>query len=87
MVLARPRVRETSHWTGIGSPRLVANLGGVTAKLKPMGFFLTLGWVDIHTHYDGQATWDACLTPSLLASGDDGGDGQLRRGVCTGAPG
>ena len=22
------------------------------------------GWVDIHTHYDGQATWDAELTPS-----------------------
>jgi N-acyl-D-aspartate/D-glutamate deacylase len=22
------------------------------------------GWVDVHTHYDGQATWDAELTPS-----------------------
>ncbi|MCH2201498.1 MAG: amidohydrolase family protein [Fuerstiella sp.] len=22
------------------------------------------GWVDIHTHYDGQATWDAAMTPS-----------------------
>jgi N-acyl-D-aspartate/D-glutamate deacylase len=22
------------------------------------------GWVDIHTHYDGQVTWDAHLTPS-----------------------
>src|SRR5262249_37773146 len=22
------------------------------------------GWVDIHTHYDGQATWDPYLTPS-----------------------
>ena len=22
------------------------------------------GWVDCHTHYDGQATWDADMTPS-----------------------
>src|SRR5665213_3517778 len=22
------------------------------------------GWVDIHSHYDGQATWDAYLSPS-----------------------
>jgi len=22
------------------------------------------GWVDIHTHYDGQATWDSLLDPS-----------------------
>jgi N-acyl-D-amino-acid deacylase len=28
------------------------------------GLLVTPGWVDIHTHYDGQATWDALLTPS-----------------------
>ncbi|MFP6718611.1 MAG: hypothetical protein VCB82_14070 [Alphaproteobacteria bacterium] len=22
------------------------------------------GWVDVHTHYDGEATWDPYLTPS-----------------------
>ena len=25
---------------------------------------VTPGWVDIHTHYDGQVTWDDALEPS-----------------------
>ncbi|HEY4947596.1 MAG TPA: D-aminoacylase, partial [Acidimicrobiales bacterium] len=28
------------------------------------GLLVTPGWVDIHTHYDGQATWDDVLAPS-----------------------
>ncbi|HEU0217071.1 MAG TPA: amidohydrolase family protein [Stellaceae bacterium] len=28
------------------------------------GLLVTPGWVDVHTHYDGQATWDAVLAPS-----------------------
>ncbi|MGF1598740.1 MAG: amidohydrolase family protein [Acidimicrobiales bacterium] len=28
------------------------------------GALVLPGWVDIHTHYDGQATWDPDLTPS-----------------------
>ena len=28
------------------------------------GLLVTPGWVDIHTHYDGQATWDSVLAPS-----------------------
>jgi N-acyl-D-amino-acid deacylase len=28
------------------------------------GLLATPGWVDIHTHYDAQATWDPWLTPS-----------------------
>ncbi|WP_395161617.1 amidohydrolase family protein, partial [Ilumatobacter sp.] len=28
------------------------------------GRLLTPGWVDIHSHYDGQATWDPHLVPS-----------------------
>ncbi len=30
------------------------------------GALVLPGWVDIHTHYDGQATWDAELSPSSL---------------------
>src|SRR5262249_34303562 len=30
------------------------------------GMLVTPGFVDIHTHYDGQATWDERLTPSSL---------------------
>ncbi|MCY3561415.1 MAG: amidohydrolase family protein [bacterium] len=28
------------------------------------GLLVLPGWVDIHTHYDGQATWDPEMTPS-----------------------
>ena len=28
------------------------------------GLLVTPGFVDIHTHYDGQATWDSCIAPS-----------------------
>jgi N-acyl-D-aspartate/D-glutamate deacylase len=30
------------------------------------GRVVTPGWVDIHTHYDGQATWDPDLAPSSI---------------------
>ncbi len=30
------------------------------------GMIVTPGWVDIHTHYDGQVTWDADVAPSSV---------------------
>ena len=30
------------------------------------GLTVTPGFVDIHTHFDGQATWDPILTPSSI---------------------
>ena len=33
-------------------------------EVKADGRIVTPGWVDVHTHYDGQATWDPVLAPS-----------------------
>ncbi len=33
-------------------------------EIDATGMLVTPGWVDIHTHYDGQATWDSMLSPS-----------------------
>ncbi|MES2342843.1 MAG: amidohydrolase family protein [Pseudomonadota bacterium] len=33
-------------------------------EIDAAGLIVTPGWVDIHTHYDGQVTWDPYLAPS-----------------------
>jgi N-acyl-D-amino-acid deacylase len=38
--------------------------GAATQTIEADGLLVTPGWVDIHTHYDGQATWDPILAPS-----------------------
>jgi N-acyl-D-amino-acid deacylase len=47
---------------------LISKVGQVTAagrrEIDAKGLLVTPGWVDIHTHYDGQATWDPYLSPS-----------------------
>jgi N-acyl-D-aspartate/D-glutamate deacylase len=43
----------------------VGNLSGRGAEeIDARGKLVTPGFVDIHTHYDGQATWDTRLAPS-----------------------
>ena len=37
---------------------------GGAEEIDARGMLVTPGFVDIHTHYDGQATWDARLSPS-----------------------
>ena len=38
--------------------------GAGKREINADGLLLAPGWVDVHTHYDGQATWDPYLTPS-----------------------
>jgi len=48
----------------------IAEVGKITATARhtfdASGLLVTPGWIDIHTHYDGQATWDPLLEPSSL---------------------
>ena len=38
--------------------------GGGTEEIDAKGKLITPGFVDIHTHYDGQATWEQRMQPS-----------------------
>lgn len=63
---------------GTGAPRftgdvavkdgLIAQVGAVRGdaaeEIDAAGMIVTPGFVDIHTHYDGQATWDPEMAPS-----------------------
>lgn len=54
---------------GIRDGRIAA-IGEVTDSAERVvdatGLIVTPGFVDVHTHYDGQATWDPYLSPSCL---------------------
>ena len=47
---------------------LIAAIGAVTGsareEIDARGLLVTPGFVDVHTHYDGQATWENRLVPS-----------------------
>jgi N-acyl-D-amino-acid deacylase len=71
-------IRAGTVVDGTGAPRRTADVavddGVITAvgrvderghrELDADGLMVAPGWVDIHTHYDGQATWDPEVTPS-----------------------
>ena len=71
-------IRNGTVFDGSGAPRRVADvavqdgriaavgpkLGSAKREIDAAGLMVTPGFVDIHTHYDGQATWDPFVTPS-----------------------
>ena len=72
-------IRHGQIVDGSGAPRKIADLAvldGKIAAIDPLpeataereidatGMLVTPGFVDVHTHYDGQATWDSQLNPS-----------------------
>jgi N-acyl-D-amino-acid deacylase len=71
-------IRGATVVDGTGAPARTADIavdegvitevdGGAGAARREVdadGLHLLPGWVDIHTHYDGQVTWDPNLSPS-----------------------
>ena len=71
-------VRGATVVDGTGAPATTADVavddglitsadgraGAARREIDGDGLLLTPGWVDIHTHYDGQVSWDSELSPS-----------------------
>ena len=71
-------IRDATIVDGTGSERYTGDIATDDGKLSQVGGkagvgrreidaagrLVTPGWVDVHTHYDGQATWDPVLAPS-----------------------
>jgi N-acyl-D-aspartate/D-glutamate deacylase len=54
---------EGDFITEVAAPKSLST-PSTTQVIDADGRLVTPGWVDIHTHYDAQATWDPWLTPS-----------------------
>jgi len=71
-------IRGGSVVDGTGAPAYTADVGVRDGRIVDIGTvrepadqvvdadgaLVTPGWVDVHTHYDGQVTWDDALEPS-----------------------
>jgi N-acyl-D-amino-acid deacylase len=71
-------IRNATIVDGTGAPArsgdlaidggIIASAGGKTGagrrEIDAGGLLAAPGWVDIHTHYDGQVAWDPYVTPS-----------------------
>jgi N-acyl-D-aspartate/D-glutamate deacylase len=72
-------IRNGSVFDGLGGPAVIGDVavdGGLITEVGAVdergreeidadGLGVTPGFIDVHTHYDGQATWDPLLTPSI----------------------
>ena len=60
---SKPRIADIAVKNGV-----IVDVGDIRQPAKrtinASGYLVSPGFVDIHTHYDGQATWDPYLTPS-----------------------
>lgn len=74
-------IRRASIVDGTGAPAHIGDVavshglitevgpkisGSASREIEADGLTLTPGFVDIHTHFDGQATWDPILAPSSI---------------------
>ncbi len=71
-------IRNGTIVDGTGAPKRTGDIaiqGGLIAsadgkagpgkrEMDADGAIVSPGWVDVHTHYDGQATWDPLISPS-----------------------
>lgn len=71
-------IRNGTIVDGTGAPRFTGDIGikdgliaavgtvhgDATQEIDAGGKVVAPGWVDVHTHYDGQATWDQEMAPS-----------------------
>ena len=75
-------IRNAALIDGTGGPERMADIaidgstitevteaggaGSAHRDIDAEGLLTTPGWVDVHTHYDGQATWDPVMAPSSV---------------------
>ena len=94
-------IRNGTVIDGSGAPRRIADvavqgnriaavgpkLGAGRREIDAEGLIVAPGFVDIHTHYDGQADVGPVRHALFVAWRDDDGLRQLRRRLCARAPG
>ena len=62
---ASPRVADVAIHDGL-VVAIGADLGSARRTLDASGALVTPGFVDVHSHYDGQASWDEEMAPSSI---------------------